>query len=115
MPTAVSISSMKANKDRKSEYIVHIFAREISEDARMKLKSLQGNKFEIDIINIELEDRFLNYTKADGDLHVTPSAILKFQIPNVLKDVDKAIYIDGDTIVCRDLYELYNMMLGSKP
>ncbi|MCL1961771.1 MAG: hypothetical protein FWG56_08390 [Desulfovibrionaceae bacterium] len=33
--------------------------------------------------------------------------MLKFKLPELLKDLDKVLYIDGDTIINKDLYDFY--------
>lgn len=114
MPTAVSITSMKKNKWERSIYKIHILASKLSEDSKEKLMSLNSEDFVIDIIEIELDQRFKGMTKKDGDLHVTEAAIAKFRIPEILANVGKVLYIDGDTLVQKDLSELYNIQIPGK-
>lgn len=109
LPTAVALTSLKLNKFTDSIYKVHIFASNLSEDSKKRIKSLDGDNFIIDIINVEQDKRFASYTKRDGDLHVSPAAILKFKIPSILNKVGKVLYMDGDVLVQDDLLELYNV------
>lgn len=44
--------------------------------------------------------------------HVSKSALLKFLIPEILEDLDRVIYIDGDTYIKRDITPLWQHDLG---
>ena len=108
LPTAVALTSLKINKFFDSIYKVHIFASDLSEDSKKRIYSLESENFTIDIIDVEQDKRFMTYKKGDGDLHVSPAAILKFKIPTILSRVGKVLYMDGDVLVQDDLLELYN-------
>ena len=114
MPTCVALTSMRINKKLESIYKIHILASNISEDSRQKMLSLGREDFILDIINVKQDERFKNYVKRDGDKHVTPAAILKFKIPELLSKVGKVIYLDGDILVQGDLLELYNTDINGK-
>lgn len=112
MPTAVAITSIKKNRKKKTNYTIHIVANDISQESINNFLYLSDENFEIDIIKARVDDLFKNFRKGDNDLHVSPSAILKFQLPKLLK-LGKVLYIDGDVLVQDDLLELYNMDLGN--
>lgn len=114
MPTTVAMTSLKINKNPDSIYKVHIFASKISEDSRKRMMALNDESFIVDIIDVKQDERFKNYTKRDGDLHVTPAAILKFKIPVILDKVGKVLYMDGDVLVQDDILELYNTDLKGR-
>ena len=114
LPTGVALTSLKKSKFLDSIYKVHIFASELSKDNKQRLSSLQREDFIVDIIDVEQDERFKSYTKRDGDLHVSPAAILKFKIPAILSNVGKVLYMDGDVLVQDDLLELYNLDIKGK-
>lgn len=109
MPTSVALTSLKINRRKDVVYKVHIVSSNISEENRQRLGSLADENFIIDIREVELDQRFAHLTKADGDLHVSPAAIIKLFLPKILSDVGKVLYFDGDVLVQRDLLELYNI------
>lgn len=108
-PTATSISSAIKNKCPESVYNFYIITENITEqDERMlmRLKDLSPQKVDIKLIAQEEPDlpyenmqRFLQYKVG---MH-------KIYLPETLQDIDKVIYMDGDTIVLKDLHGLYNM------
>ncbi len=110
MPTCVALSSMIANKKGKNFYSVYLLCINVTENNLCKLKELNRPDFEINII--ELNDKYSeNYYMKNTS--ATPAAIYKFNIPEILKDIDKIIYLDGDIIVSKDLEELYNYDLNN--
>ena len=114
MPTSVAITSMKMNKKEASQYTIHVITYNISEEAKEKLLSLQDTNFNINLIEAKVDNRFLDLRKGDGDLHVTPAALLKFDIPQILSNVGKVLYLDGDVLIQDDLRDLYNMDIKGK-
>src|SRR5699024_6199469 len=106
MPTTVSITSMKLNKKESSIYTIYILANNISSNIENKFLSLSDENLIIDLIKVEQDERFKTFKKGDGDLHVSPAAILKFKIPQILNNVGKVLYLDGDTIIQGDLRDL---------
>lgn len=110
-PTMVSMYSAIKNKCDNSTYNFYIIAENITpqdKNAIMKLKSLAPQTVNISIISRDAPDlpyenmqRFLQYKVG---MH-------KIYLPDILKKLDKVIYMDGDTIVLKDLSRLFNMNL----
>lgn len=42
-----------------------------------------------------------------------PAALYKLSIPSIMPDIEKILYIDADTIVTKNLYELYNINIDN--
>lgn len=105
MLTAVALTSLKANKKRTSLYRIHILANGIKQENQDKLKSLSTSNFEVNLIEAERDNQ--GFKKEN--LHVSTAAILKFEIPQFLPELEKVIYLDGDVIVQKDLEPLFEM------
>lgn len=103
MPTIVSINSLILNKNDDSYYKIHVLCDNVSDKNIEKLLSLKRDKVLIDIIHVNsnqyegLEKEYSNVSK---------SALLKFSIANYLNKVRKILYLDGDTIILKDLSEM---------
>lgn len=108
MPTTVALTSLKENKKNYSKYIIHILANNISPYSKYKFLKLENEDFKINIIPVKIDKKFSKLTKKDGDLHVSPSAIIKLRLPEILHKVGKVLYLDGDVLVQDDLLEFYN-------
>lgn len=106
-PTIVAITSMMESKTSKSVYDYYIMhPGEFSEDSKAKLKSL-GEKYSDCKIN--LIDMGQEYKDANDKGHITTPTYYRLSLPKLLPDIDKLIWIDGDTITRGDLNEMYNL------
>jgi len=108
MPTTVALTSLKLNKKDTTKYFIHILANKVTEYSKSKFLMLNDENFEINIIPVKVDKKFSKLTKKDGDLHVSPSAIIKLRLPEILNKVGKVLYLDGDVLIQDDLLELYN-------
>lgn len=108
-PTAVAMASAIMNKCPNSTYNFYIIAENITEqdhNSLLELEKLSPQTVNITIIPrqppelpFENMERFLQYKVG---MH-------KIYLPEILKDVDKVIYMDGDTLTLKDLRPLYDM------
>ncbi len=113
MPTCVSIVSLKMSRIKPANYRIYVLANDISVDEKEKIISISEEDFVIHIIDVkndkykELAERCL--TK---DTPVTYSALYKFDISNILNTVDQVLYLDGDTLINRDISELFDIEMS---
>ncbi|MBO5284863.1 MAG: glycosyltransferase family 8 protein [Alphaproteobacteria bacterium] len=106
-PTMVSMSSAIKNKCQNTTYNFYIIAQNLTpqdEQALNRLKNLAPETVNIQIIPqtepdlpYENMQRFLQYKVG---MH-------KIYLPQVLKNLNKVIYMDGDTLVLKDLRPLF--------
>ena len=108
MPTSVALTSLNHNRDKSTDYTIHILENNISEDSKSKFLSFNDENFKINIVPVNVDEKFSKLTKKDGDLHVSPSAVIKLRLPEILNNVGKVLYLDGDVIIQDDLLDLYN-------
>ena len=93
-------------KNVKNKTVLHILYTGFSEKYKNKL-----NRFCCGT-NISLD--FRDMSKYDFDFHGldmqhwTRAIFYRIMIPEMFSDLDRMIYLDGDTLVLDDLYELYN-------
>lgn len=108
-PTSTSMYSAIKTKCETTTYNFYIIAENITPQDENMLRSLEKLAPETVRVKIipqqELDipyenmQRFMQYKVG---MH-------KIYLPQTLKDVDKVIYMDGDTIVLKDLRELYDI------
>lgn len=108
-PTMVTMLSAIQNKCPQSRYNFYIVAENITpsdERAILKLKNLASESVNITIIPRQEPDlpyenmqRFLQYKVG----------MQKIYLPEILQNLEKVVYMDGDTLVLKDLHELYNI------
>lgn len=108
LPTSVAITSIIANKKRNTYLNINIIAREISNDSRDKLRSFIGENVNINIIDVnDTLNIKLNNNNLLSNIPANSSALLKFSIQELLPEIEKVLYLDGDIIVKDDLSILF--------
>ena len=110
-PTIVAITSLIYSKT-VSNYKIYVIGNNISEKSKELLLSMNGDSNEI--CYIESDNKYKNMSKENlkSNLSANITALIKFDLANILSDVDKVVYLDCDIIVKKDLYNLYNLQLG---
>ncbi len=106
LPTIVTLASLFENKNPESDYEVRVLGNRLT-DKNIKLleKQLQGRGRVIPHIS--------SLSKFEGTHpHVSSTDLFKFDLPDVLSDWDKVLYIDTDMIIQSDLSQLFNTDLG---
>ena len=109
LPTIVSITSLIKNMNASTYYNVHIFLYDVSEENENRFYELQRNN-----VNIVLHKNIKLKAIPESSSYVTPTALLKFNIPDILTECDKILYIDGDTLILKGLDELYHTNINGK-
>ncbi len=100
---AVTMASILSNADKDDELLFYILLdKTLSMNLREKIIELKKIK-DCTIFFIEVEKSLFNkYSK------VRKMANFKFFLGNILKDLDKVLYLDCDLIVLKSLKELFN-------
>ena len=119
LPTIVAMTSMLENVNSDTFYKFHLLlSGDFREENKNKILSLKdkysSKQFEINFI--DMKNEFKNSrtrTTYNGKYRHTISicAFYRLCLPSILKNYDKVIYLDGDTIIQKDLCELYNLNL----
>ena len=111
MPTAVSIVSLLENKAANISYVVHLILDNVSDQNKDRFKEISYPNCEIDIIDAD-SSAYQEFQKNKVNLHVSKSALLKFNLPEIFSDIDTLLYIDGDTLIIQDISELFKIDLS---
>ena len=111
LPTCVAITSLLKNKNENSFYDIYVIMSEYTEKDGTRLRSFRKYpNTEIHIIKSSLDQ----YKSIPQAAHVTISALLKFDICELIPEYDKVLYLDGDLVIREDLTRLYNIDLEGK-
>lgn len=112
----VSLTSMLLSCDTKTFYDIYILTPgDFSEKNKEKLKIFERNFFfkcSINIINFG--EKFKNIELAPRDRIVTTPTFYRLDLPNILENITKIIYLDSDTLILKDLNELYQIDIKEK-
>ena len=104
IPTAVAITSLIENRNPQTHYDIYVVAAELSETEINKFFEFRECQTDIHVISISLK-------KFEGicskSLYITPAACLKFDLPNLIPQHEKVLYLDGDILIQKDLSDLF--------
>ena len=111
IPTIVSVCSLLENKKEHTKYdIIILHDTNISEYYITKLKRMVKKKG-CSIRFIDMKNHFCNVSSQIK--HITIVTYYRLLLPGLLQEYNKCIWLDGDTIVCQDLTELYNTVVNN--
>ena len=109
IPTGVAISSLFEHRNPEREYNVFIIASKVSERRLQLLHSLNADNFKIIVFDSSNIASYESFKKMDYAMHVSSAALYKFNLPDVLCNLNKVLYLDGDILIRDSLEELYDM------
>lgn len=110
--TCIAINSILKNRIKDNKYYIYVLCNGVCKEKQSKFEQMNEDNCKINIVELEQNDEYMKYDIKD--IPASPTAIYKFSIPEILTDVEKIIYLDGDLIVKNDLEELYNYNLAGK-
>lgn len=102
-PTAVAITSLIEHKNPQTHYDIYVIAAELSETETNTFFEYRENQADIHVISVSLK-KFEGIRKS---FYITPAACLKFDLPNLIPQHEKVLYLDGDILIQKDLSDLY--------
>lgn len=112
MPTAVAIKSLVSNLNTKGKtYCVHICTFGLSDENKRILKNYALPRVSVCIHEADKKSYEDKFSQINQSSHVTPTALLKFDLPAILLGIDKVLYLDGDIIIKRDISALFDFIL----
>lgn len=101
IPTMTAISSLIATT--KQNINVNVITDGISEKYIKPFYAIKSSNVSIKFLSIENSFNSINAKHE----HVSKSALLKFDLANIFKDLNKILYIDSDVLIMDDLKKLW--------
>lgn len=111
--TIVSLYSMRCNRNRDRSYDIHILHSGVSDLMKQKTLELSTDGF-----NITFDD-VSEYLESVSDRlpirdYYSKTTYYRFFISEMFPTLDKAVYIDSDTVVQGDISRLFDIEPGDK-
>lgn len=107
------IESILKNNISKKNYDFYIISNAISERNWNKLLILKNNHLHInEIIKIDAEKYFSNNNLNERN-HLNKTTFLRLGILDFMKNFEKVIYLDCDTVVNNDLWNLFKIDISN--
>ncbi|MEI0446102.1 glycosyltransferase family 8 protein [Brachyspira intermedia] len=105
-----TICSILKNSYNDDYHIFHIINDGISYDSKNKIDSLKKIKeFEIKYYTPNIKKYNMWFNKLTNKAHFSPAMFFRLDIPYLIDNLDKIIYLDSDTIVNKSLRNLNNI------
>ena len=111
IPTYVSMKSLKENKADDVYYYVHVICDKVRTRFKLQMMNLESDDFSIRFVEKDNMLARFNIKKVNS---IPVTACWKFFLGSIFPGMDKILYIDGDTLVLKDMYDLYSTNLGDK-
>ena len=109
--TYVAVFSLLKNKQPDTTYIIHILHTSNIEKRFVNHLSELVKKYQCLVNFIDMRD---SYKDQKSQLsHISHVTFYRLQLPKLLKNTSKIIWLDGDIIVQKDLTELYNIDINN--
>ena len=105
----VSLDSAIKNKHPRTLYHVHVIAKDFSKENRELLKRMNTPKVKIRVYEAEEQGLDLSHLGRFASFSI---ALQKLFIADYLKEINKVLYLDADTLVLEDLSEVYKTKLN---
>jgi len=100
-----SIDSAITNKSKNTHYNIYVIAKDFTNKDIENIKKIEQSDVKIHII--KAKEKNLNYASL-GRFASYKISLQKLFIAEYLKDIDKVLYLDADTLIQGDLSKLYN-------
>lgn len=107
IPTEVCIQSIIRNAPKDSEILkIHVCTFGLTEHNKKKLEELSNDNAVVTIDVFNENDYAERIQQVNQKSHVTPTALIKFELPSFFSNIESILYLDGDIIVKKNLSEL---------
>lgn len=106
-PTIVAMTSIMENSNKNTEcdfYIMH--PADFKEENKEKLKTLSKKYSRCHVNLIDMGNQYKN---ANDKGHITTPAYYRLSLSELLPQLDKIIWLDGDTLTLQDLRQMYDI------
>jgi lipopolysaccharide biosynthesis glycosyltransferase len=111
LPFLVLASSLKRHLKGDRKVVLHAFHSDPVAHDLAYFVGLNSAMFELRLRPIE--NRF--HGPVAWPSHLTAATLLRLQLPSVLKDIDRVVYLDCDLVVLNDIATLYDTDLSDFP
>lgn len=106
MQTYIAIKSLFENKLASTNYYIYLLGINLTQENINRLLSLQSEKFSI--THKKIENDIIQNNVCKNSVY-SSSVLCKLMLDKIFPEFDKILFLDSDTIVLKDLSELYNI------
>ena len=89
-----------------------VFSFNISDENKMSMERLSTHNVKIEVRKLCITDYQDKFSLIKQHTHVTPTSLIKFDLPYLCSDVSTLLYIDSDIIIKNDIIPLFKIDLS---
>lgn len=105
LPTGIALESLFCHRATHIHYHIYMICDGVSPSHKEKFLSKNTSQFSVILTDMSEKEKFQGIEQ--GVAYVTLTALYKFMLAEIFQDLDKIIYLDGDTLILTDLVDLY--------
>lgn len=114
-PLLTTIQSAISSAASNTRYEFHLLlSGSVSECNLQKLQTLREKHPQHQFIIHNMQDSYQSVEISLEHLKHAQATFYRLQLPSLLNDINKCIYLDSDTIVCQDLSALYRINIDDR-
>lgn len=107
------IQSIVEHASSSKNYDLIVFSDDLTSKSRKLLDKIVREKKNISLRIFDVSS-FYGNNAMNVHMHFSKETYYRLKIPDILKNYEKVVYIDSDTIVQKDLWHLYEVDMGDK-
>lgn len=86
---------------------IYVLSNQVTEVSKFRLAAVIDDVDTFSITFVESQDKRIQDLEAGG--HISTATYIRFEIPSLLKNLDKVLYLDADLVVADDLSEFWQV------
>lgn len=111
---ATALNSAIKNSSKERSYRAIVLYKDLNEENRTRIGALATPNFAIEFVPMKdsfecIQDKMSNRLRCD---YFTLTIYFRLFIPEMFKELDKAVYIDSDVVITGDVAKLYDTDIG---
>ena len=108
----VAIKSLIDRTSENNEYRIYILTNDVTEEDIKEIRSYEKENAKVEIVDVNEKIEVIKNKVALRDYY-SVSIYFRLFIPSLFPEYDKAIYLDSDIVLNRDIADLYNVDIGN--
>lgn len=109
----VAVKSLIDHANSNADYRIYILTDDLTIDDITEMKSFEKPNTKVEIVNVHNKIESIKNKLALRDYY-SVSIYFRLFIPSLFPQYNKAIYLDSDIILNRDIAEMFNVNIGIK-
>lgn len=107
----VAIKSLVDKSSDKNEYRIYILTNDVKDCDITEIRSYEKENVKVEIVDVNEKIESIKNKVALRDYY-SVSIYFRLFIPSMFPQYDKAIYLDSDVVLNRDIADMYNVDIG---